>query len=185
MADGDTGVVDPQQVQPDQPDTLTPDEQEKFNRLLAKRLEREKATSERERQKAIEEALKAERDKVAMERMTADEKAEALHRQEMDKLTKERDAQAKALAEARRELALSKAQAKMASMGLPPELAANVLGEDDDATDANIATLSKTVNDLVSRRVGESLSHGAPRAGGSKVPDAVEAALDKAMGITR
>lgn len=185
MADTIDDVQTVQAAPPIQDDTLSPEEQEKFNRLLSKRLEREKATSERERQKAIEEARRAGREEAEMERMTEDEKAKRRHEQELSKLQKERDNQAKELAEARRALALSKAEAKLTAAGLPAELASNVLGDDDDATDANIASMSKIVNDLVTKKVGESLSHGAPRAGGSEPSSAMGDVLDKAMGIKR
>ncbi|MGN0138411.1 MAG: DUF4355 domain-containing protein [Candidatus Methanomethylophilaceae archaeon] len=91
------------------------------------------------------------------------------------------------LEQTRRELALSKAQAKLTSRGLPPEFADNVLGADDKETDSKIDLLAKTVSDLVAKQVSANLSHGTPPQGGNppSEKDAIAARLDRVMGMKR
>lgn len=91
------------------------------------------------------------------------------------------------LAQARHELAVSKAQAKLTARGLPPELADNVLGADDKETDSKIDLLAKTVSDQVAKQVSANLSHGTPPQGGSppSEKDAIAARLDRVMGMKR
>lgn len=187
MADGDASEQNP--TTPTSDDILTAEEQEKFDRILAKRLEREKASSAKAQERAIEEALAQERERVRIASLSQEEQAKARHEAEMAKLTRERDEQAKELEQARHDLAMSKAQAKLVGLGLPAELAENVIGKDDDETDARIAALSKAVNQLVSKQVDSNLKHGAPTAGSpTKATTEVErmaAVLDGSMGITR
>lgn len=153
--------------------------QDDLNRIIDERLKRAEAA----KSKAIEDALKEEREKQRIAGLEGEERIKAEYEAkiaELNKAQKERD---DALAEAKRQLALTKTEAKLAGMGLPVELAANLLGEDDKATDRNIAALQKTIDDHVTKQVAAGLNHGAPRAGGKADPKSdIETEFRRLMG---
>lgn len=178
-------MVDAQNVEPEAPEVVAEPEkqfsQADVDAIVQKRLEREQS----QRQKAIEDALAQDREKRRIAALEGEEKVKAEYEAKLAEVRKAQDERDEAYRQVAHELAVTKAQAKLATLGLPPELANNVIGEDDKATDRNISALNKAVNDLVAKRVNEGLNHGTPRAGGSKPTDDEAALLDRVMGISR
>lgn len=149
--------------------------QAKLDELISRRLKEDRAAREREAAKAEERRKEAER--------IASLEGEAKLKAEYEAKLKE---SSESLAEVRRELAVTRAQSKLLASGLPAELAENVIGKDDDETDAKIAALSKAVADQVAAQVQAGLSHGTPPQGAAPSPMDVKAAeLDRLMGISR
>ena len=157
--------------------------QDDLNRIIDERLKR----AEAQKAKAVEDALKAERERQRIAGLEGEEKLKAEYEARLAEITKVQETRDAELAQARRELAVTKAEARLASLGLPVELASNLIGEDDKATEKNIQALQKSVNDLVTKKVAEGLNHGAPRAGSNVPSEEAEASdiLDRAMGIRR
>lgn len=138
--------------------TADPADEKKFSQrdldeLISKRLKEQEARHARDADK------KAKQDEEA-KRIAALEGEERLKAEWSAKLK----AKEEELNEANRNLALSRTEAKLSSAGLPSELASSVIGKDDDETDANIARLSKLINDQVAAKVSEGLNHGTPPA---------------------
>lgn len=149
--------------------------QSELNEIIAKRLQEDRAAREREAQK--------ERDRAEEARRIAALEGEERIKAEYEAKLKE---QADSLASVHRELAVTRAQSKLVSAGLPVDLAENVLGKDDAETDARIAALSKTIADQVAARVQAGLNHGTPPAGAApSSKDSMAADLDRIMGINR
>ena len=157
--------------------------QTEVNDMMQKRLARE-ATA---RQKAIEEAIAEDRKKREIESLQGEERIKAEYESKLAESQRVQDENAKKYAELERELAVTKAQAQLSSLGLPAELAPNVIGSDDKETAKNIAALSKAVNDLVAKKVNEGLNHGAPRAVGDKTgpKSDMETEFRRLMGIPK
>lgn len=178
MTDGkenidDTGIGGGE-PQPEGSKTFTQDEVDK---IVSARLKAERERREREDRTRADEA--AEQARIAQ--LEGEERVKAEYEQKV----KARDTE---LAELKRTLAITRAQGELAKQGLPAEFACNLIGEDDDHTDANIAAFSKSVSDLVARQVSESLNRGAPPAGQGAGPtkeDELSRRLDGLMGIKR
>lgn len=178
MTDGkenidDTGIggEDPQ---PEGSKTFTQDEVDK---IVSARLKAERERREREDKARADEA--AEQARIA--KLEGEERVKA----EYEKQVKARDSE---LAELKRTLAVTRAQGELAKRGLPADFASNLIGEDDEHTDANIAAFSKSVSDLVARQVSESLNRGTPPAGQGAGPtreEELSARLDRLMAIKR
>lgn len=156
--------------------------QDDLNRIIDERLKRAEAS----KAKAVEDALKEERERQRIAGLEGEEKLKAQYEAKLAEIAKAQETRDAELAQARRDLAVTKAEAKLASLGLPVELASNLIGEDDKATERNIAALQKSVNDLVTKKVSEGLNHGAPRAGGiADSKSDMEAEFRRLMGITK
>lgn len=152
----------PEPAKPE-PKMLTQDE---VNRIVEKEKARVKAQYER----AEAERIAAAEEQQRLEALKGEEKLKEKHRLEKEKLEKE-------LSMARHGLAVANARSKLSSMGLDPEFAENLIGADDDATDANIDRFNKMVEALVTKKVQGNLQRGAPpdpEAGGRPSPDAAE-----------
>lgn len=157
-----------------------PEDEKKFSQkeldaMISKRLSEERARREREDQAKADEA--AEKARIAA--MEGEDKVRAEWAQER----KQRDAE---LAELKHRLAVSRAEGKLAEASLPKEFASNLIGEDDDATDANIARFSEAVSKLVATKVSENLNRGTPPAGQGAGPtkaDDMDAMLNRMMGL--
>lgn len=149
--------------------------QSKLDEMITRRLKEDRAAREREAAKTEERRKEAER----IASLEGDAKLKAEYEAKLKESSE-------SLAEVRRELAVTRAQSKLLSAGLPAELAENVIGKDDDETDAKIAALSKAVADQVAAQVQAGLSHGTPPQGAAPSSmDARAAELDRIMGITR
>lgn len=147
--------------------------QEEVNDMISKRLNEDRAAREREAQKT-----KAKEDEA---KRIATLEGDAKRSAELEAQLKE---QSEKLAEANRQLAVTRAQSKLLSAGLPAELADNVIGRDDAETDARIAALSKTVADQVAKQVQAGLNHGTPPQGDAPSSmDAYKAELSRVMGL--
>lgn len=138
--------------------------QTEVNEIIQKRLDREMVS----RKKAIEEALAEDRKKREIEALQGEDRIKAEYEEKLAESKRIQDENSKKYADLERELAVTKAEAQLSSLGLPSELAPNVIGSDEKETAKNIAALNKAVNDLVTKKVNEGLNHGAPRAGGGK-----------------
>lgn len=174
-------VTQPTQVSDDTNDqtgrTFT---QAELDEIIRDRL----AKAEKSKARAIQDALREQEEAQRIASLEGEEKLKAQHAAQLAKIQKEREEESNALAAIRRELAMSRAEARLAGLNLPTGFAANMLGEDDEATNANIDVFHKAVNDLVAAKVAEGLHRGAPPAGGTD-RSVIDAELDKAMGITR
>lgn len=162
-------IQDPESEPPAEPERLfTQAEMEEY---LKSRID--KMTyhfrKEEERQK------KAQADAERLAGLAGEERVRTEMQIELENLRKEK-------ADIEAAFALSKAEAKLAALGLPTELASNVVGKDDEETDSLIAALDKSVKDHTSRMVSNSLSHGTPPAGVSAPADPFAATLDRVMG---
>lgn len=129
--------------------------QAEVDEIVSKRLRSEKDRREREDRERAEKEEKAR--KIAA--LEGEERIKAEYEVKMQ----ERDAE---LARMKRDLAISRTEAKLSAQGLPIELAGNLIGEDDEKTDANIHALVKAVNNLVTAKVQGNLNHGTPPTGG-------------------
>lgn len=159
----------------------TPEEEKRFTQadldaLITKRLAEERSRRDREEKEKSKKA--EEQAKIAKlegeERIRAEYEAKLKEIQESEALAK-------------RALSISKVETMLSAQRLPPELAPNLLGEDDEATKSNVDAFVKAVSAEVAKQVAEGLSHGTPPAqGGSpSEKDALAAKLDRIMGIKR
>lgn len=148
--------------------------QAEVDEIVSKRLKSEKDRREREDKERAEKEEKAR--KIAA--LEGEERIKAEYEVKMQ----ERDAE---LARMKRDLAVSRTEAKLSAQGLPIELAGNLIGEDDERTDANIHALVKAVNNLVAEKVKGNLNHGTPPAGGQAPTKDEELSnkLDRLMGL--
>ena len=157
--------------------------QSDVDRIVSERMGREAKA----REKAIADALAEDKKKRDIEALEGEARIKAEYEAKMEQARKEQEERDRELAETKRVLAITKAESRLVSLGLPAELAANVIGDDDKATERNIAALSKAVTDLVTKQVAAGLNHGAPRAGGGKVDNMseIEAEFRREMGIPK
>lgn len=148
--------------------------QAEVDEIVSKRLKSEKDRREREDKERADKEEKAR--KIAA--LEGEERVKAEYEAKMQ----ERDAE---LAKMKRDLAISRTEAKLSAQGLPIELAGNLIGDDDEKTDANIHALVKSVNDLVAEKVKGNLNHGTPPAGGQAPTKDKELSdkLDKLMKV--
>jgi len=144
--------------------------QEDVNKIVSERVNKLKATQQREIDDAVAKA-KAEWDEQRkIEALTGEQKIQAEYDAKVAKAEKERKNLAEELSKAKSELALSKAQAQLASLGLPPDFAPYVVGESDEQTSQNVQMLDAKIQELVAQKVNESLSRGTPRMNGEGAP---------------
>lgn len=122
--------------------------QEQLDQIINERLERERKSYEKkeaERKKAEE-----------IEKLSGEEKLNAKHKAEMDKILAERD-------EALRSSKIMKASSDLAKLGYDTEFATVVIGATDEETEKNIKNFDKMVNAIVEKRVQENLAKGSPK----------------------
>lgn len=174
MTDGETNTKDTGEAGEGTPEPVKTFTQAEVDEIVQKRLKSEKDRREREDRERAEKAEK-EKQIAALE---GEERVKAEYEAKMQERDKE-------LARMRRDLAVSRAEAKLSAQGLPVELAGNLIGEDDEKTDANIHALVKSVNDLVAEKVKGSLNRGTPPVGGQapSKDEEMSARLDSLMGI--
>lgn len=140
--------------------------QDEVNEIVQKRLDEARKSYERAEKKRIEEA----EEQARIAKLEGEEKIKAQHKSEIAKMEKERD-------DYRRNLAIANARASLSKAGLDPEFAESVLGDSDEKTEANIASLSKMVEEQVAKKVQSSYHGGAPPAppeGGNAGDDMLE-----------
>ncbi len=180
-------------------DKATPTETEEklftqadVNRMMQERMDK----ADRQRAKAVEEAVeaykrqaqaeaKAKADAERIKSLEGEERLKAEYEVKQKALQDQLDAQRAEAEQVKRDLSLTRAQARLAELNLPASLAENVLGADDEQTSAKIDALSKAFNDAVNSRVAEGLHKGTPPAGGLSVRQAADSELDRLMGISR
>lgn len=141
--------------------------QEDMDRVLAERLIDEKERRARAIEKAVAEALHKREEELRIQSLEGEDRLKAEAQAKIDAVQAEQAKTAELLASTQRALAISKAEAQLAGLGLPTQFAPNLLGADDKETAKNIATFSTSINELVTAKVNESLARGAPRAGGA------------------
>lgn len=146
--------------------TFTAEQQERVNAIVAKRVNEANEGKQRAIDEAVRAALKSEAEKQRIASLQGEEKIKAEFQARLDEIEAERKAQAERLAAAERDLAISKAEAQLAGLGLPPEFAVNLLGRDDKETTTNIQAFNAKVNELVANKVNDSLARGSPKIGG-------------------
>lgn len=163
-----------------------------LDRIIKERMEK----ADRQRAKAVEEAVeaykrqaqaeaKAKADAERIKNLEGEERLKAEYEVKQKALQDQLDAQRAEAEQVKRDLSLTRAQARLAELNLPASLAENVLGADDEQTSAKIDALSKAFNDAVNVRVAEGLHKGTPPAGGLSVRQAADSELDRLMGISR
>lgn len=121
--------------------------QSELDQIINERLERERKSYEKkeaERKKAEE-----------IEKLSGEEKLNAKHKAEMDKILAERD-------EAIHSVRISDAGKKLAELGYSSDFATMMLGKDDTETTANIEKFDRMVKELVTKQVQGNLAHGSP-----------------------
>lgn len=121
--------------------------QSELDQIINERLERERKSYEKkeaERKKAEE-----------IEKLSGEEKLNAKHKAEMDKILAERD-------EAIHSVRLSDAGKKLAELGYSSDFASVMLGKDEAETSANIEKFDRMVKELVTKQVQGNLAHGSP-----------------------
>jgi len=151
--------------------------QEDVNNIVAE----VKAKKQRQIDEAVEKALKDASERQRIESLQGEERLKAEYEAKLNSVEAERAKREEELRIATRELAISKAEAQLASLNLPTEFAVNLLGEDDKETARNIQTFNTKVNEFITAKVNESLARGGPQIGAAQtVPNAM-AEIDKAM----
>jgi len=151
--------------------------QEDVNNIVAE----VKAKKQRQIDEAVEKALKDASERQRIESLQGEERLKAEYEAKLNSVEAERAKREEELRIATRELAISKAEAQLASLNLPTEFAVNLLGEDDKQTAKNIQTFNSKVNEFITAKVNESLARGGPQIGAAQtVPNAM-AEIDKAM----
>lgn len=159
--------------------TFTPEQQTRINEIVSARVNEANAGKQKAIDDAVAKALQKQAEKQRIESLQGEERLKAEYQAELDRIEADRKAQMEQLQTAQHELAISKAEAQLAGLGLPTEFASNLLGKDDKETSKNIQTFNTKVNELVTAKVNESLARGPPKAGGA-VPtqqDAIMAQL--------
>ena len=159
----------------------TPEEEKRFTQadldaLITKRLAEERSRRDREEK---EKAKKVE-EQAKIAKLEGEERIRAEYEAKLKEI-QESEAQAK------RALSISKVETMLSAQRLPPELAPNLLGEDDEATKSNVDAFVKAVSAEVAKQVAEGLNHGTPPAKGGNPSDkdALAAKIDRIMGIKR
>lgn len=148
--------------------------QAELDKLISDRIERARKTWTAEQQKAGEEAKR----QAEIDKLQGEEKLNAQHKLETDKLTAERDSY-------QRQLRIANARAELSQKGLDASFAETLIGKDDEATKANIANFEKMVNEQVSAKVNEGLHKGAPPASteASGQEDPIKTKIYKGFGL--
>lgn len=146
--------------------TFTPEQQEKLNAIVSERVNEVRKAQEKATADAVAKALKDQAEKTRIESLQGEERIKAEYQAKLDQAEADRKAQSDRLAAAERDLAISKAQAQLAALDLPPDFAVNLLGSDDKETARNIQAFNAKVSELVAAKVNDSLARGAPKIGG-------------------
>ena len=155
--------------------------QKEVDKILAIEKERnDKRTSE-----ALAKAKAEWEEEQRIAQLKGTEKLEAEYNAQLKKLQEDNSSTSSELQKVRMELAISKAEAQLASLDLPIELAPNFIGADDAETSKKIQSFNQKVNELVAKKVNESVSRGAPKIGGAPTGqvDATQARINAAMGV--
>ncbi len=137
--------------------------QEEVNDIISKRVNELNETKQKAIDDAVAKALKKQADKQRIEALEGEEKLKAEYQARLDEIEAERKAQQEQLLTAQRALSISKAEAQLASLNLPPEFAVNLLGKDDKETTKLIQDFNSKINELVASKVNDSLARGTPR----------------------
>ena len=140
--------------------------QEELNNIISERVNELNASRQKAIDDAVKKALKAASEQQRIESLQGEERLKAEYQSRLDSIEAERAAQAEQLRIATRQLAISKAEAQLASLNLPTEFAVNLLGDDDKQTAKNIQIFNSRVNELVTSKVNESLARGPPMTAG-------------------
>lgn len=155
--------------------------QEELNDTIAKRLSEEKERNQKRIDEAVAKALEDEREKQRVASLEGEEKTKALYEAQINKQNKEMERQAKVLEQVSHELAKSKAEAQLASLGLPITFASNLIGDNDEATTKNITEFNQAFTEAVAKAVNENVARGTPKVGTTSADNSPEwkDAIDK------
>ena len=163
---------------------FTPEQQTKVDDIVSKRVNEIKA----QQQKVLDDTLakaKAEWEEQAkIAALTGQEKVQAEYTAKLSKAQREQETMSAELKKVQNELAISKAQAQLASLNLPPQFADKMLGKDDDETTKNIQAFDAMIKELVAQKVNENVARGTPKIGGDVKPSSeMQAQIAKVMGV--
>jgi len=155
--------------------------QEELNNIISERVNAVNASRQKAIDDAVKKALKDASEQQRIQSLQGEERLKAEYEARLTSIEAERAKQEAELREANKALAISKAEAQLASLNLPTEFAVNLLGADDKETAKNIQTFNSKVNEFITAKVNESLARGGPQIGAAQtVPNAM-AEIDKAM----
>ena len=160
--------------------------QKEVDKILAERLAIEKERNDKRTSEALAKAKAEWEEEQRIAQLKGTEKLEAEYNAQLKKLQEDNSSTSSELQKVRMELAISKAEAQLASLDLPIELAPNFIGADDAETSKKIQSFNQKVNELVAKKVNESVSRGAPKIGGAPTGtqiDAAQARINAAMGV--
>jgi len=159
--------------------------QEEVDRMISERVNRENAGRQKAIDEAVAKALKDAENKQRIASLQGEEKLKAEYQARIDEIEAQSKAAQEKLASTQRDLAISKAQANLAELGLPVDFAPNMLGASDEDTAKNIAAFNAKINALVTEKVNESLARGAPKTNtnGNVAGDAWKSQMRDAMGL--
>lgn len=147
--------------------------QEDVDRIVQERL----AQAKRKTDKELEDQRKKAQEQADLDKLQGEERLKKEHELERAKLAEERDAY-------HRELRLARAESMLATRGLDPKFAPNMIGQTDEDTKANIDALEKLVADAVAAKTKSALSKGAPPAGsGASTKSSLMDMARKAAGL--
>lgn len=174
----DSGISKDGEVKQSVPKTYTTEE---VNDIVSGRVNELKAKQDKAIEDAVKKALKEQSERQRIESLQGEERLKAEYQAQLESLQAERTAQAEQLKAANLALAISKAEAQLASLGLPTEFADKMIGANDRETAKNIETFNAKVNELVTAKVNDSLARGGPQIGTVKTDASQFAEIDKAM----
>jgi len=155
----------------------------KINESVQARVNRLNAQTDEKIAAAVAAAVEEERERIRTEHLEGEDKLKATYEGKLKKQTAEMEKTAEALKQARAELSKSRAEAQLASLELPVELAPYVIGEDDDKTAENIKVLSDAYNAAVAKGVSDAIARGTPKL--STNPESGEDELTRLKRIAR
>lgn len=141
---------------PTEPKTFT---QEELDKIVQDRLAQHTRKVEREQERLRRES----QEQADLEKLQGEERLKKQYEMDKSRLEQERDTYL-------RDLRLARAESMLASKGLDPKFAPNMIGATDEETKANIDALEKLVGDMVAAKTKEALAKGAPPAGNGGNP---------------
>lgn len=153
------------------------------DKIVSERVNKLNESTQRKIDEAVAAALEEEREKSKLASLEGEDKLKATYEGKLKKQTAEMAKTAEELQKARAELSKSRAEAQLAANSLPPELAPAIIGENDEATAANIKMVLDCINAEVTKRVNEALSRGPPKLGGSVSAPDWQAQINAAMKV--
>lgn len=160
---------------------------ERVNEINAKNqkaIEEMRAQHDADTQALLEKAKAEWEEAKRMESLTGQEKMQAEYNAKLTKAQKEQDSLNKELQKIQTELAISKAQAQLASLNLPPQFADKMIGKDDAETSQNIQAFDAMVKELVAKMVNENVARGTPKLGNAEATRPVmQDKIAAAMGV--